>query len=557
MENNKAQTKMDDVQTALDQISQVVGPDQVVTASDQVERLSRVIIPVKHTPLAYVYPGNTDEVIRITKIAARFKLPLWPCSKGKNWGYGSATPCSDGVVVLVLERMNAMLEVNEELAYAVIEPGVTYRQLNRHLKEQGIRLWCDCTDGPQDASIMGNALERGIGETDYGDHFEMICGLEVVLPDGTLMRTGGGDFEKSQSWNVFKWGRGPYLEGLFSQSNLGIVTKMGIWLMPEPEAHQTFTFELLQKDRFIAMIDAVRRLELCGAVRSKVHIINDFTTFAVCLQDYPHELLGGASSIPDAVLAKFRKAYNIAHWSLGGAVYGSAEQVKAARKLIKKELAGLGRLMFFDDRKIAAVTKIGQVLRTMQGISRWHGLTDFICRALIRKPLELIELIPQTHAILKGVPTDYFVGHAYFKSRLPKPTSDIDPARDACGLIWAGPVIPLTGRHVEECLNLCRPLFKEYGFDFYTALMVSNPRSVIALLSIFYDKASPAQTERAKELYDKVCDATAAAGYHQYRTSTMYMDRILKPAPEFQQFAKKLKAAIDPDQILAPGKYGL
>ncbi|MBK8576175.1 MAG: FAD-dependent oxidoreductase [Elusimicrobia bacterium] len=167
------------------------GDSYVVVDSEDVEKRARCIIPSVQRAAAFVYPADVDQLQKVLRIATDHRIPLWPCGKGKNWGYGSATPAKEGAVVVVLERMNRILEVNETLAYAVVEPGVTYRQLHEHLQKRGIQLWLDCTDGPADGSVMGNALERGIGETPYGDHFENICGMEVLLPDGKLLRTGG------------------------------------------------------------------------------------------------------------------------------------------------------------------------------------------------------------------------------------------------------------------------------------------------------------------------------------------------------------------------------
>ena len=107
--------------------------------------------------------------------------------------------------------------------------------MKEHLLKSGSRLWCDCTDGPPEGSVLGNALERGMGVTQYADHFATLCGLEIVLADGSIIRTGGGAFGRCPTWNTHKWGVGPYIEGLFSQSNFGIVVKAGIWLFPEPE----------------------------------------------------------------------------------------------------------------------------------------------------------------------------------------------------------------------------------------------------------------------------------------------------------------------------------
>jgi 4-cresol dehydrogenase (hydroxylating) len=87
--------------------------------------------------------------------------------------------------------------------------------------------------------------------------------------------------------------------------------------------------------------------------------------------------------------------------------------------------------------------------------------------------------------------------------------------------------------------------------------MIANPRSVIALMSIFFDKEDPEETARAEQLYFEMGQVTQAAGYQQYRTSTAYMDRILGPAPEFRSLASQIKTALDPNNIMAPGKYGV
>jgi hypothetical protein len=75
-------------------------------------------------------------------------------------------------------------------------------------------------------SVIGNTVDRGVGYTPYGDHFGMHCGFEIVLPNGEVMRTGMGAMPGSNTWQLFPYGFGPYADGLFTQSNFGIVTKM-------------------------------------------------------------------------------------------------------------------------------------------------------------------------------------------------------------------------------------------------------------------------------------------------------------------------------------------
>jgi 4-cresol dehydrogenase (hydroxylating) len=331
---------------------------------------------------------------------------------------------------------------------------------------------------------------------------------------------------------------------------------MGIWLMPKPEYFTSCVFELHREDDFPLMMDAMRQLQFAGAIKSKVHIVNDVVTFAVLAE--PREILGGAKFLTDSRRAELRKRYNIAPWSFAAGLYGTRQQVKANIALIRRELGHIGTLQFIDDRKLGIINVLTHVLKRGVAFGPTRRLAEGLSRRALGKPVSLLEMMPNVHAIEKGYPSDYFVKHAYYKSRrLKPPDDDIDPARDECGLIWLGPMVPLKGRETKELLDLVRPLYVKYQFDFTTALMVGNPRTVIALMSVFYDREDPDETRRAEALYFEMGDVTQRAGYQQYRTSTMFMDRILRPAPEFQRLCNRLKTALDPHGVLAPGKYGI
>lgn len=536
----------------LDALKKILGADHVVADPAEIERRGRCLIPDVQRPDAFLYPGSVAEIQAVLRLANEKRFSVWPCGKGKNWGYGSATPARSGGAVMVLERMNRILEVNEPLAYAVIEPGVTYRQLHAHLQAHGHRLWTDCTDGPADGSVVGNALERGIGETPYGDHFENICGVEALLADGTLVRSGGGSVADNKTWNVHKWGVGPYLEGLFSQSNFGVVTKIGLWLMPAPERFVSCLFELNREEDFPQLIDALRRLAFAGALRSKVHLINDVTTFGVVAKN-PRDLLEGAPCLTDERRAALRKKFNIAPWTFAAGLYGTGAQVRAAKALIRRELGALGRLWFIGD---TLNRWIGHAVEFIK--KRPPAVAHRLSMLLFRKPLPCAAALPEMHAIEQGRPSDYFVKHAYMKRHGAKPPdNDIDPARDGCGGIWAGPVAPLEGHAVAGLVEHCRALARQRQLDINFALMVSNPRSVILLTSLFYDKRDADETRRVLALYNEIADSTQALGHQQYRTSTAFMGRIFRTAPEFLDLARRLKTALDPNGVLAPGKYGI
>lgn len=108
-----------------------------------------------------------------------------------------------GSVVLDLHRMKKIIEINEEYAYAIVEPGVTFFDLFEEIKRRGLALWSSAPSIGW-GSIIGNTLERGFGYTPDGEHSQAQCGMEVVLPNGDVVRTGMGAMDGSKLFPLFK-----------------------------------------------------------------------------------------------------------------------------------------------------------------------------------------------------------------------------------------------------------------------------------------------------------------------------------------------------------------
>ena len=204
-------------------------------------------------PAGVVYPGSTAEVQAIVRAANNHHVPLYPISTGNNIGLGSRSASAAGQVVVDLgRRMGRILDIDDKLAFAVVEPGVSYQVLYDELVRRGNRLMLDVTSGPPQGGMIGNALDKGAGYTPYFDHFGLSCGIEIVLGNGEILRTGDGALDckdSSSNWHTSKYSFGPILDGLFAQSNFGIVTRMGIWLLPRPPAVQSVPFHLPRRRR--------------------------------------------------------------------------------------------------------------------------------------------------------------------------------------------------------------------------------------------------------------------------------------------------------------------
>ena len=160
------------------------------------------------SPRRPLLPMVWEQIQQILKVANDYKIPLWTISTGKNLAYGGAAPLLSGSVVLDLKRMNRILEVNEENAYALVEPGVSYFDLYRYIQDRGLKLWIDPPD-PGWGSPIGNSLERGGGRTPMRDHWAAHCGMEVVLANGDVVRTGMGALPDSKRGNSIGTDSGP------------------------------------------------------------------------------------------------------------------------------------------------------------------------------------------------------------------------------------------------------------------------------------------------------------------------------------------------------------
>jgi 4-cresol dehydrogenase (hydroxylating) len=246
---------------ALKAFAGVVGADHVFTGEEDRIAYSDHFAPDdqegRHQPSAGIAPATVEEIQAIVRIANQYRIPLWPISRGKNFGYGGAAPVLKDSVVLDLTRMKR-IEVDRENGTVLVEPGVSFFDLYDYLQANRIPLWLS-VPGNSWGSVAGNALDRGVGYTPYGDHAARICGLEVVLPDGDLVRTGMGAIGAGKTWQLYKPGYGPSWDTMFCQSNFGIVTKLGLWLMPEPESVLGFNVDVDRPEDLGWLIDTLSR----------------------------------------------------------------------------------------------------------------------------------------------------------------------------------------------------------------------------------------------------------------------------------------------------------
>lgn len=518
---------------------EALAPDRVEHDDETLDRWARTTQDRGTRPCCVLYPTSTEEVQAVVRVAAKHGVTVYPVSRGKNWGYGDACAPTDGAAIVDLSRMNRIVEVNTELAYAVIEAGVSQGQLYEYLREHKTGLWMDCTGAGADSSFVGNTLDRGFGHTRYGDHFLSTCGMEVVLADGRVLHTGFCHYPNAQAGRVYPYGVGPYLDGLFCQSNYGIVTKIGMWLMPEPEAFCFFFVQVDRHEDLGRLVDALRPLRLNGLIQSAVHIGNDLRMFSGKGR-YPWDETRGATPLPLEVRARMRAAEGLGAWNAGGAITGTAAHVGATRKALKKALAGVGRLRFVDDRLLALGERVVAAAKPF---------------GLLQRVGEQLRALKPVYGLLKGKPAEEALQGTQWRLRGHEDAGPVDPLDLGCGLMWISPVLPMTGRAALEVMALAEPIFVRHGFDPLATFTLINERAMIGIMNVAYDKADPAETEQAMACYDALVGALMPAGYIPYRVSLRGLPKVRREDDAFWDVATAIKCALDPHDIIARGRY--
>lgn len=523
----------------FNEFQKVVGDGYVHQDDDTIRHFARSTLPNSTFPLMVIRPLSTDEIQKSVAIAKAYGIYLYPISCGKNWGYGDACAVTDGQVIMDLSRMNRIVEVNLELAYAVIEPGVTQQQLYDYLIERNIPLWFDCTGSGPNASIVGNTLERGFGHTLYGDHFHNSCGMEVVLGDGRVLRTGFGHYNDAKAAYVFKWGIGPYLDGLFTQSNMGIVTRLGIWLMPKPECFNMFFLSMPEDTDLPRMIEALRPLKLNGQIKSLVHIGNDLRIIS-SFQRYPWQEANGQTPLPDFLRRLLRKKGGFGAWNISGGIYGTSGEVRQLRKEIRKALRPLGRVRFVGSTSLKLAQSISELLGKFDWFKDWKILLGSLVKV---------------GGLLQGCPTDAFLYGTLWRMGGQDDPKTLDPLENNVGLMWLSPIMPMIGSAAQDLVRTISPIFLRYGFDPLITVSLITERSMVAVTTISYDRTNESESKKAYCCYGDLFSQIMRMGYIPYRSSIASMSHLSNGSNVFWDIVNELKQVFDPDDVLAKGRY--
>lgn len=459
-------------------------------------------------PSIVVQPTTVEEVQAVVKAAEELGVHLWTSSTGRNYGYGGSAPVVDKAVVLNFRRMNKVLEINEEAGYALVEPGVRFFDLYNALREGGHKLWISVPDLGW-GSVTGNALEHGYGYTVNGDNASAVCGMEVVLADGSILRTGQGAIPDSPMWQRHKRGFGPSVDSLFMQSNFGVVTKLGIWLMPEPESVTTGSVICSDESQMATVLDRIRPLLMENIIQGHP-LITCAPEPPEGVRPDPMEDSAGKSN-----LLKMAATLPPGRMNARVAFYGPAALNRERERILR-----------------AAVEDIPGVTVELRS---YAGDAD-------PESVHPLDLVPM------GIPNMFLLD--MMKKHFGEHIGHID----------FSPALPFDGTVAVEAEKAIQKILREE--DLVAAFAwIANPRSLVGVTMIFFDTRDIAQRDAAVRAARKMMAYASERGWAEYRAHPEIIEEV---AGEFSfnqhainRFYSAIKDAVDPKGILSPGNHGI
>lgn len=534
-----------DFAAAVQKFANVVGKEWVFTSDEDLDLYRDSYSPLRGLPeeriaSGAVAPKTAEEVQAIVRIANEHGIPLYPISTGKNLGYGGAAPVYSGSVVLDLKRMNRIIEVDDVNHHCIVEPGVSYFDLYEYIQKNNLKVWIDCPD-PGWGSLVGNALDRGVGYTGprYRNHFDAHCGMEVVLPNGEMIRTGMGAMPGAKTWPQFKNGFGPLIDGIFSQSNFGVVTKMGFWLMPQPEAFFRASVFAPGYDDLDPLVKLLNYIENSGLINSLPQIgspllgiaemqemVDSFSKGVSTVTQEQRSLIAGTKVGYSTALQKYGVDNNIPYWAL--------------------------HLSFYGPPKVM--------------LAQWEAIQDLARKAIPKatfsqKPVLPLPLSEQNkqgiHLQFVGEPNLEFFSFGARSAFNPNPNS---------GHLWLSPVIP---RSAEGILEANRVFAETVDQRKLSLMMGVKPLALPATMHEhtflfilgFAVTDDPEVNKSYIEGFKQLVQVGAEHGWGEYRAPAIFQDAVMNAYSynnhALLRFHETVKDAIDPKGIISAGRYGV
>jgi glycolate oxidase len=215
----------------IKELAAIVGPEHLLTTPEECWTYAYDATDRAHMPDAVVFPGSAAEIAAIVRLANEHRFPVVP--RGAGTGRSGGSVPIQGGVVLVLTRLNRIIEISKDDLVAVVQPGVITGKLQAAVEAQGLYYPPDpssadfCTIGGNVAECSGGAVA-----VQYGVTRDYVLGLEVVLPTGELITAGTRTMKGVVGYDLTRLFLG-------SEGTLGVITRITLRLVSKPPARQT------------------------------------------------------------------------------------------------------------------------------------------------------------------------------------------------------------------------------------------------------------------------------------------------------------------------------
>lgn len=489
------------------------------------------------------FPGGAlvvtevSAVPRILQAANLHKVPLWPISGGRNFGYGTAQPVLAGSVVVDLSRLK-QIEIDTEAAVARVQPGVSQHDLELAIQRAGARLLVPTTGVGPNGNILGNALDGGYGLTPIVDHFDALSSVDGYWGNGLPFRHVYKDLSCTDLAERWRFGTGPYWGGLLRQGCFGVVTQATVQLARMPEDCRILIFEWPDDQKFeasqVALSHIVEEMPGIGGII----MMNDFRILA---------------TQPDVPLATSRRGderaeylkkeaghRKISSWTALGTLYGSRAAVNGAVRDIRRRVKGV-RIWSFSTNQVRLLQKL------------FKALPGSFFPSLRRHLGSLVNAL----GTVEGVPITAFLRIAYALEKNARPMDiNAHPARDGQGILWYAPLLPFTPQAVRRYREIMGEVLARHGFDPLLAVTSRSSRVLSATIPLLFNPAQEEDVLRARACYRDLVASGLRQGWPPYRLGVDYMDMIgADEGSERAELQRRLKEALDPNNVIAPGRY--
>ena len=236
-------------------LTTIVGRDNVSTSKSDIEGYSHDETPLAqpHVPQVIVRPTNTASIARLLAFASGKRIPVTPRGAGTGLS-GGCTPICGGIV-LSLERMNRILEIDKDNFVAIVEAGVTLSELQSQVESQGLSY--PLYPGEMTATIGGNVATNagGMNAVKYGVTRHHVLGLEAVLPNGEIIKSGGEFVKCSTGYDLTQLIIG-------SEGTLAVVTKVTLKLTTRPTKRELALIPFVNLQGAINAVPQILRLKM-------------------------------------------------------------------------------------------------------------------------------------------------------------------------------------------------------------------------------------------------------------------------------------------------------